>query len=76
MSRFVKYGDHLYSGNPFDDPQPQPPKPGVCAWCGGTGFCRDTIDDERPDVLGPCQMCRRFCKTCGKYRKVGHQCSR
>ena len=71
----VKYGGHLYPSNPFDDPA-APLKPGACTWCGGTGLRAESINDNRPDELVPCFACQRFCKACGKYRKVGHQCSK
>ena len=76
MSRWVRYGGHLYPSALFEDTAPTPVKPGVCAYCGGSGLRVETIDAERLDEVVPCPMCRRFCKTCGKYRKIDHQCTK
>ena len=53
---------------PDDDPK-------VCGACGGLGSVPETIDEERYDVLVPCEWCQRYCKTCKEYvPKEGHEC--
>jgi excinuclease UvrABC ATPase subunit len=73
MSRYVQHEGHLWPPGVFDPPM-NPPK-GACAHCGGTGQRVESIDDERPDVLVPCEACQEYCRVCDKYRqKGGHEC--
>jgi len=73
MSRWVKDGETIWPRSLFDPLGP--PKPGECGACGGSGVISEAIDEDRHEVLVPCQSCRTFCKPCGRYVKKGaHIC--
>jgi hypothetical protein len=69
----VEWKGKLWPAVLFDGTIDAPP--GSCGRCGGLGMIRETIDEERHDVMVPCFMCREYCKTCKEWKKKGHACA-
>lgn len=68
----VEYKGKLWPAALFEPHAVMGPGKPLCGICGDTGLLRETIDEERFDVMVACFNCRRFCKECGGYRGKDH----